>query len=107
MIPRIISRTVTVLTFTSIFIGSQHSASHWSVEKEKYARQGKFVLENPDKTLVSDLPAWWFFTGIKSMYKLDKKNWILKSRGEKVSEKSTNLWIAHGKQITDSNISTN
>lgn len=54
----------------SLFHGASVTKNHWHVLKDRYAVTGKYYIKNKDKLVYSEVPAYWYLGGLKSLYRL-------------------------------------
>lgn len=73
------SQTQKYLRHVTVFVcaiglmyGATTSRKQWDSYKDRYEKTGKFYIENPDKVVYSELPAYWYLGGIKSFYGLSQ-----------------------------------
>lgn len=55
----------------SLLYGALLTRNHWNILKDRYAVTGRFYVANRDKLVYSEVPAYWYLGGLKSLYHLD------------------------------------
>ena len=59
-----------LVLFISLFHGANITKNKWHTLKDRYAVTGNFYIENRDKLIYSEVPAYWYLGGLKSLYHL-------------------------------------
>ena len=61
-----------IVFMVPILLGMGKTLSAWQDLKQPYGREAAFYLNEPDKLLYSEVPAYWFLSGIHQLYKLER-----------------------------------
>jgi hypothetical protein len=99
-LPKSLASSAIFLTAIYLVPKSSQAIHYWNNMKMAYKQEGQFVLEHSNALLYSELPAYWYFQGLKDLYSLNEKRWILGVLGEKPdTAKTQDIWIMHEHKI--------
>ena len=60
--------SIMTVLLIAILHGSHRTAEQWDRMKAEQVAEAEFILENPDKTLVSQVRAVWFLRGVAALF---------------------------------------
>jgi hypothetical protein len=99
-LPKLFAPAAIFLTAIYLVPKSSDTIHYWNDLKMAYKQEGQFVLEHPNALLYTELPAYWYFQGLKDLYSLNEKRWILGVLGEKPNAAhKQEIWIMHEHKI--------
>lgn len=99
-----------LILFVSLFHGANTTKNKWHTLKDRYTATGIFYIENRDKLVYSEVPAYWYLGGLKSLYHLKHPFILSHSPGTFKYDKAkhvTEVWrYKDGKIIADPDLWT-
>ena len=70
-VPTKVKYSFMIVLLFSLAMGAERTIKIWNDMKQKYEVTGKFYINNHQKVVYSQLPAYWYLGGIKQLYDLD------------------------------------
>ena len=67
---RLFTHIAVSLLVVSVVSGSYSTRNKWNALKDRYNVTGRYYIENSDKIIYSEVPAYWYLGGLKRLYDL-------------------------------------
>ncbi|MCC6544928.1 MAG: hypothetical protein IT392_10600, partial [Nitrospirae bacterium] len=65
-----------------LLIGSTTTVRKWNSYKARYRIEGQYYLDNPNRLIYSELPAYWYLKGIHDLYSVAKLHYLTPQQQE-------------------------
>ena len=80
MVERVLARkqaiALAVIALAIMLPGSYKTRSYWESRMERAKAEAFFYLENPNKLMLTEEPAFWFIPGVEALYRIDSPHYI-------------------------------